>query len=207
MAEKKFGQKREFNREKKKTKDNTYTKKKTYKEPVKKQQQITDEKSEQKKVTSKKTEKEIMDTASNLFGRKENNLQEETNISFEKYKGKKILVVDDNKLNIKVARRALQNFEFEIDEAEDGQVCLDKINAGNEYDLILMDIMMPNMSGEETIKKLKENKNFNTPVIALTADALSGAKEKYMQEGFADYIAKPFSRDQIKEKLDKIFKD
>lgn len=159
------------------------------------------------KISAPMTEKEIMDTASNLFGRKENNLQEETNISFEKYKGKKILVVDDNKLNIKVARRALQNFEFEIDEAEDGQVCLDKINAGNEYDLILMDIMMPNMSGEETIKKLKENKNFNTPVIALTADALSGAKEKYMQEGFADYIAKPFSRNQIKEKLDKIFKD
>lgn len=159
------------------------------------------------KISAPMTEKEIMDTASNLFGRKENNLQEETNISFEKYKGKKILVVDDNKLNIKVARRALQNFEFEIDEAEDGQVCLDKINAENEYDLILMDIMMPNMSGEETIKKLKENKNFNTPVIALTADALSGAKEKYMQEGFADYIAKPFSRDQIKEKLDKIFKD
>lgn len=159
------------------------------------------------KISAPMTEKEIMDTVSNLFGRKENNLQEETNISFEKYKGKKILVADDNKLNIKVARRALQNFEFEIDEAEDGQVCLDKINAGNEYDLILMDIMMPNMSGEETIKKLKENKNFNTPVIALTADALSGAKEKYMQEGFADYIAKPFSRDQIKEKLDKIFKD
>lgn len=159
------------------------------------------------KISAPMTEKEIMDTASNLFGRKENNLQEETYISFEKYKGKKILVVDDNKLNIKVARRALQNFEFEIDEAEDGQVCLDKINAGNEYDLILMDIMMPNMSGEETIKKLKENKNFNTPVIALTADALSGAKEKYMQEDFADYIAKPFSRDQIKEKLDKIFKD
>lgn len=159
------------------------------------------------KISAPMTEKEIMDTVSNLFGRKENNLQEETNISFEKYKGKKILVVDDNKLNIKVARRALQNFEFEIDEAEDGQVCLDKINAGNEYDLILMDIMMPNMSGEETIKKLKENKNFNTPVIALTADALSGAKEKYMQEGFVDYIAKPFSRDQIKEKLDKVFKD
>lgn len=158
------------------------------------------------KISAPMTEKEIMDTVSNLFGRKENNLQEETNISFEKYKGKKILVVDDNKLNIKVARRALQNFEFEIDEAEDGQVCLDKINVGNEYDLILMDIMMPNMSGEETIKKLKENKNFNTPVIALTADALSGAKEKYMQEGFVDYIAKPFSRDQIKEKLDKIFK-
>ena len=157
------------------------------------------------KISAPMTEKEIMDTASNLFGRKENNLQEETNISFEKYKGKKILVVDDNKLNIKVARRALQNFEFEIDEAEDGQVCLDKINAGNEYDLILMDIMMPNMSGETAMKKLKENLNFKIPVIALTADAVAGAKEKYVSEGFVDYIAKPFNKEQIKQKLDTVF--
>ena len=64
---------------------------------------------------------------------------------------------------------------------------------------------MPEMSGEEVLAKLKENPNFNTPVIALTADALSGAKEKYLALGFADYIAKPFSREQIKEKLDVIF--
>ena len=64
---------------------------------------------------------------------------------------------------------------------------------------------MPNMSGETALKKLKENKDFNTPVIALTADAVAGAKEKYVSEGFIDYIAKPFSRDQIKEKLDSIF--
>ena len=64
---------------------------------------------------------------------------------------------------------------------------------------------MPNMSGETALKKLKENKDFNTPVIALTADAVAGAKEKYVSEGFIDYIAKPFSRDQIKEKLDNIF--
>ena len=64
---------------------------------------------------------------------------------------------------------------------------------------------MPNMGGEETLQKLKENPLFKTPVIALTADAISGAKEKYMSEGFVDYIAKPFSRDQIKEKIDKIF--
>ena len=66
---------------------------------------------------------------------------------------------------------------------------------------------MPHMGGEETLAKLKENPNFNIPVIALTADAVAGAKEKYLSEGFVDYIAKPFSRDQIKEKLDKIFKD
>lgn len=119
---------------------------------------------------------------------------------------KKILIVDDNKLNIKVARRALQDFNFEIEECYDGQECLDKVVNGNEYDLILMDIMMPNMSGETAIAKLKENPNFNIPTIALTADAVAGAREKYLSEGFVDYIAKPFSKDQIKEKLDLIFK-
>ena len=118
---------------------------------------------------------------------------------------KKILIVDDNKLNIKVARRALQDFNFEIDECYDGQECLDKVKAGNEYDLILMDIMMANMSGESAIAHLKENPNFTIPTIALTADAVAGAKEKYISEGFVDYIAKPFSKDQIKEKLDSIF--
>ena len=121
------------------------------------------------------------------------------------FNSKKVLIVDDNKLNIKVARRALQDFNFEIDECYDGVECLDKIANGNEYDLILMDIMMPNMSGEAALAKLKENPNFKIPTIALTADAITGAKEKYLSEGFIDYIAKPFSKDQIKEKLDLVF--
>ena len=121
------------------------------------------------------------------------------------FDGKKILIVDDNKLNIKVARRALDGFDFEIDECYDGQECLDKVVNGNEYDLILMDIMMPNMSGETAIAKLKEKPNFNIPTIALTADAVAGAREKYLGEGFIDYIAKPFNKEQIKEKLDIVF--
>ena len=119
---------------------------------------------------------------------------------------KKILIVEDNKLNIKVARKALQDLNLEIDEAYDGLECLKKVVKGDEYDLILMDIMMPNMSGETALEKLKENPNFNIPTIALTADAVTGSKEKYLAAGFVDYIAKPFSKDQIKEKLDKIFK-
>ncbi len=118
---------------------------------------------------------------------------------------KKILIVEDNALNIKVAKRALSDFNFEIDECRDGIECIEKIEAGNKYDLILMDIMMPNMGGVETLLRLKQYPNFNTPVIALTADAIAGAKEKYLSDGFNDYIAKPFSRDQIKEKLDKVF--
>ena len=122
-----------------------------------------------------------------------------------KFDHKKILIVDDNELNIKVAKRALQDFNFDIDEALEGQVCIDKISSGSKYDLILMDIMMPNMSGETTLKKLKEINGFNTPVVALTADAMVGAQERYIEEGFIDYIAKPFSREQIKEKLEVIF--
>ena len=129
-------------------------------------------------------------------------IQEEKNTN--KFEGKKLLIVDDNELNIKVAKRALQDFNFEIDECYDGEQCLDKIKVGNEYDIILMDIMMPNMSGETAILKLKENPNFNIPTIALTADAVTGAKERYLSEGFIDYIAKPFKKDEIKEKLDKI---
>lgn len=146
------------------------------------------------KIAKPMTDKEIESFAEN------NSLVEKNN-----YKGKRILIVDDNKLNIKVARRALKDFDLIIDECYDGQECLNKINAGNKYDVILMDIMMPNMSGETTLSKLKELDNFNMPVIALTADAIAGAKEKYLEKGFIDYIAKPFSKNEIKEKLDKIF--
>ena len=160
------------------------------------------------KISKPMTEEELMDTARKLYSNKIDTtiIKNDSNTNnTSNYGNKKILIVDDNKLNIKVAKRALQDFNFEIDEAEDGTICLDKVNSGKVYDLILMDIMMPNMSGETALKKLKENKDFNTPVIALTADAVAGAKEKYVSEGFVDYIAKPFSRDQIKEKLDSVF--
>jgi len=124
------------------------------------------------------------------------------------YSNKTILVVDDNKLNIKVALRSLEPLNFkEIDTCYNGQECLDKINSGKKYDCILMDIMMPVMSGEEALKKLQEIDGFNTPVIALTADAISGSEEKYKSLGFIAYVAKPFSKDTIKMKLDNILKN
>ena len=119
---------------------------------------------------------------------------------------KSILVVDDNKLNIKVARRNIEALGFKtIDECYNGSECLEKIKNGNRYDLILMDIMMPVMSGETCIKELKQIPNFKIPVIALTADAISGAEEKYKSIGFIDYLSKPFTKDQIKEKISNLF--
>ena len=123
------------------------------------------------------------------------------------YNKKKVLIVDDNKLNIKVARKVLSSLNFEIDECYNGQECLDKIKNEQKYDLILMDIMMPVMSGSTALQKLKEQENFNIPVIALTADTIAGAKEKYIEEGFKDYLAKPFSKEQIMEKLRVIFEE
>lgn len=121
------------------------------------------------------------------------------------YSNMTILVVDDNKLNIKVALRSLNGLNFkEIDTCYNGQECLDKVNSGKHYDCILMDIMMPVMNGEEALKKLQEIDNFNTPVIALTADAISGSEEKYKSLGFAGYVSKPFSKEIIKSKLDSI---
>lgn len=133
-----------------------------------------------------------------------------TNVSKEitndiDYSNMTILVVDDNKLNIKVAIRSLNGLNFkEIDTCYNGQECLDKVNSGKHYDCILMDIMMPVMNGEEALKKLQEIDNFSTPVIALTADAISGSEEKYKSLGFASYVSKPFSKEIIKSKLDSI---
>ena len=120
------------------------------------------------------------------------------------YKSKKILVVDDNLLNLKVADRALSDLQVKVDNVQSGKEAIEKVEK-EKYDVILLDIMMPEMDGIETLKELRKINDFNTPVIALTADAIQGAKDKYIKEGFDGYIAKPFTRDQIKEKLDKLF--
>ena len=132
----------------------------------------------------------------------EDNKEEDKNVS---YGNKKVLIVDDNKLNIKVARKAIVDFNFDVDECYDGVECLERLK-DNKYDLILLDIMMPNMGGEEVMKELKKDSSFTTPVIALTADANSESKDKYLKEGFSEYIAKPFRKEEIKEKLDCLFK-
>ena len=110
--------------------------------------------------------------------------------------GRRVLIVDDNKINLKVASRLLENYKLDITTVESGASCIDKVNSST-YDLILMDDMMPNMSGVETLHKLKEISGFNTPVIALTANAVTGMREKYLNDGFDDYLSKPINRDEL----------
>lgn len=119
------------------------------------------------------------------------------------YSKKKILIVDDNKLNLKVATRLLKPYNVQTFEALSGFECLDLIGGGNTYDLILMDDMMPKMSGKETFKKLKEEPTFTTPVVILTANAITGMKEQYLADGFDDYLAKPIDKSELERVLRK----
>ena len=126
--------------------------------------------------------------------------QEETN--YEKYKNKKVLIVDDSTINLKVAVQVLKPYNFEIITATSGQEAIEKVKT-NIIDLILMDIMMPNMNGVETLKKLKENENFKIPTIALTADAIEGMDQKYINEGFNDYLSKPINKGELNRVINK----
>ena len=116
------------------------------------------------------------------------------------FNNNKILLVDDNKLNLKIGTKILKEFNLDVVCAESGFECIEKIKK-NKYDLVLMDIMMPKMGGVETLRKLKELKFFKTPVIALTADAIQGKEKKYLEVGFNGYLTKPIEKDKLKKEL------
>ena len=131
-------------------------------------------------------------------------IEKDDNISTKKVKttldlqGVRILMVDDNPLNLKVGCKLLEKYGAkDIITCDSGLECLEKINRGEVYDVILLDDMMPKMSGVETLKRLKENANFKIPIIALTANAITGMKEKYLADGFDDYLAKPIEQSQL----------
>ena len=104
-----------------------------------------------------------------------------------------ILVVDDNRMNLDVFRALLKKTRVRVMTATSGKECLRQVQK-QEFDIIFLDHMMPEMDGVETLKQLKaleDNLSKDTPVIALTANAVAGAKEEYIAQGFADYLSKP----------------
>ena len=121
--------------------------------------------------------------------------------------GKKVLLVDDNKINLKVAERLLESYGIDTESVESGFAAIEKIQNGEKYDMILLDDMMPKLSGVETLKKLKEIPGFNIITIALTANALTGMREKYLQDGFDDYLAKPINKDELNKIINKYLND
>ncbi len=115
----------------------------------------------------------------------------------------KVLVVDDTKLNLKLVKALLRDTKLAIDTADSGSQALE-LCAQNAYDLILMDQRMPNMDGTETMKQIRAQENGcnqKTPVICMTADAIIGSRERYLAEGFDDYLSKPIKVNELEQTL------
>ena len=126
----------------------------------------------------------------------------EEEITYKDYHDKKILIVDDSKINLKVAETLMKPYNFEIDTAISGYEAIEKVN-NKHYDLIFMDIMMPKLNGVETLDKLREKEDFTTSVVALTADAIEGTDEKYLSVGFNSYLSKPIDRKLLNKVINK----
>ena len=115
----------------------------------------------------------------------------------------KVLLVDDNLLNLKVAEKLLKSYNFNVTSAHSGLECLN-LTRNNKYDIIFLDHMMPEMDVIQTLYNLKNRAGgFDTPVVVLTANAIEGSKEKYLRDGFCDYLSKPISQ----KELDRILRE
>ena len=113
----------------------------------------------------------------------------------------KILVVDDNDMNLEVFEALLEDTKIKVTTAETGKECLD-ILRNESFDLIFLDQMMPGMSGVQTLEGIRgEHLADDTKIIALTADAIVGARENYIREGFSDYLSKPVIYEALEEML------
>ena len=114
------------------------------------------------------------------------------------FQGKKILIVDDDVRNVFALASALEAYGMEVVFAENGRDGLDTLDANPDVDLVLMDIMMPEMDGYEAIRAVRSRTEFQKlPIISLTAKAMKGDREKSVAAGASDYITKPVDTDQL----------
>jgi CheY-like chemotaxis protein len=113
-------------------------------------------------------------------------------------KGHKVLVVDDDARNIFALTTVLENQEMEVMSATNGRQAIELIHTTPELSVVLMDIMMPEMDGYTTIREIRKQPKFRSmPILALTAKAMKGDREKCLEAGASDYVAKPVNTEQL----------
>lgn len=119
----------------------------------------------------------------------------------------KLLVVDDNELNVRVLSRLLERYKLKFDAVENGDKCIEAIKAETKYDLIFMDDSLPNISGTETMQILRKLMGDDLPpVVVITANAIVGMKDAYIAQGFSDYISKPIDMNELDRVINKFLK-
>ena len=118
--------------------------------------------------------------------------------SNEVLRGRKVLVVDDDARNIFALATILENQDLEVVSATNGRQAIEIIESTPDLSVILMDIMMPEMDGYETMREIRRKPQFRSlPILALTAKAMKGDREKCLEAGASDYVAKPVDTDQL----------
>lgn len=124
----------------------------------------------------------------------------ESNTALVSDKQVKVLLVEDNLMNQKLALRVLEKFGFETDLAQNGLIAIEKVKQAH-YDVILMDLQMPEMDGYQATINIRQELKKQTPIIAMTAHSLVGEKDKCMEIGMDEYITKPFHQKELFEKI------
>ncbi|MCD4657047.1 MAG: PAS domain S-box protein [Planctomycetes bacterium] len=140
----------------------------------------------------------------------ENNLkQTSSQVQDSERKVFKILLAEDNKINQKLALRILSKLGFDVNAVDNGKKAVEEL-CNSEYDLVFMDIQMPIMDGVEATKQIRNSetgtKNPNIPIVAMTAHAMKGDREKFLDQGLTDYISKPIDLKNLTEILEKYTK-
>ncbi len=121
---------------------------------------------------------------------------------FDKIRGAELLLVEDNEINQQVAKETLEQEGFFVDIASNGKIALDKLNSGKSYDLVLMDLQMPVMDGYEATSVIRRDERFkNLPIVAMTADAMTGVRDKVVEVGMNGYVTKPIIPGDLWEAL------
>ena len=114
--------------------------------------------------------------------------------NLEKLYGKKVLIVDDNAVNLKVAQGLLKTFNLTVDTCKSGRECLELMKKNRDYDLVFLDHMMPELDGIETLNLIRADSDEymkKVPIVALTANVMNGVRDMFISEGFNDYVPKP----------------
>src|SRR6185437_10709157 len=135
----------------------------------------------------------VQDTKNAFLPRSQSNISDDKILH-----DKKVLLVDDDVRNVFALNTLLEDYNMDVLTASDGREAIDLMNDHPDVDIVLMDIMMPEMDGYEAIQKIRANPNFiSLPIIALTAKAMQGDREKVIQAGASDYISKPIDNSRL----------
>ena len=126
-------------------------------------------------------------------------------MSNKKWEGKTILLVEDDEISLEFLKELFEPYKIKIIDVLNGQEAVEVCNTNPQVDLVLMDVQLPVLNGRDAMKEIKKNRP-ELPIIAQTAFAMSGDRERYLRDGFNNYISKPINVQELMSMIELYFK-